>query len=144
MKKRLWMLIAPFLLAWPALAAGPAALDVTMGDLAAAGVPDATTVAPAPGRFAPPTRYFRSTEKLSANDARKDCADCADLIAVYAANVPVAPNWADTPQQQFLKIGGRLQLRAYIKEKKRIVTITAPNEATLRKISGYLVAKFSK
>jgi len=144
MKKRLWMPITFFLLGWPALAAGPVALNVTAADLAAAGVGGVTDVSPASGRFNLPVRYFRSPEKLSANDARKDCADCADLIAVYAAGTPAVPGWADAPNQQFLKVGGRLQLRAYLKDKKRIVTVTAPSETTVRKISSYLVAKFSK
>lgn len=144
MKTRLWMILVPVLLAWPALAAGPAALDVTVEDLTAAGAPGVTQAPPADGRFQPPVHYFRTTEKLSVNDARKDCADCDDLIAVYVADVPAAPAWVDTPQSQFLKIGGRLQLRSYIASKKRIVTVTATNEATLRKISKYLVAKFSK
>lgn len=144
MKSRLLTLAIPLMLAWPAFAAGPVSLDVSAADLAAAGVPDAVEVSPADGRFAPPVHYFRSGVKLSDTDAKKDCADCSDLIAVYAAEAGAAPNWAEAPQQQFLKIGGRLQLRVYIKEKKRIVTVTAPSEAAMRKISSYLVAKFSK
>jgi hypothetical protein len=144
MKTRLWMILAPALLAWPALAAGPASLDVTAADLAAAGAPDVTTVNAANGRFEGPVRYFRTSEKLSVNDARLDCADCDDLIAVYAADVPDAPKWAEDAKPPFIKIGGRLQLRTYIPSKKRIVTVTAISEATLRKISSYLVAKFSK
>ncbi len=127
-----------------ALAASPSPLDVSASDLTAAGISGVTPVVPVTGRFAPPVRYFRSAEKLSAKDAAKDCADCADLIAVYAAETSTVPSWADTPQQQFLKLGGRLQLRTYIKPKRRVVTVTAPNEIMLRKISGYLVAKFSK
>lgn len=143
MKTRLWMTAILFTLAWPAFAAGPAVLDVTAADLTAAGVQDATPVAAAPDRFALPVHYFRSAEKLPAAEASHDCADCADLIAVYAAQVPDAPNWAANPQEQFLKIGGRLQVRAYIPSKKRVVTVTAASEATARKVSSYLVAKFS-
>jgi hypothetical protein len=144
MKNRLWMILAPLLLAWPALAAGPAALDVSADDLTAAGADGVVAVSPAGGRFAPPVKYFRSPETLSAADAKKDCSDCADLIAVYAAEVPAAPNWSEVPAQQFVRVGGRLQLRAYIKEKKRVVTVTAVSETTVKKISAYLVAKFSK
>jgi len=124
-------------------ASGPVPLDVSAADLTDAGTTGVTAISPAAGRFPPPVHYFRSAENLSDTNAKKDCADCADLIAVYAAEVPSAPNWADVPAQQFLKMGGRLQIRAYIKDKKRIVTVTAPNETTLRKISAYLVAKFS-
>lgn len=144
MKTRLWMVLAPLLLAGTALAAGPAALKVTADDLTKAGTPGVTTVSSAGDRFSPPVQYFRTTEKLSDADAKLDCADCSDLIAIYAADVPAVPNWANVPQQQFLKVGGRLQLRAFVASKKRVVTVTAPNEATLRKISSYLVEKFSK
>ena len=144
MKTRLWMTAVLAALAWPAFAAGPAALEVTAADLAAAGVEGVKEVATAGDRFAPPMRYFRSPERLSDADAKKDCADCADLIAVYAAEVASVPSWDAEKIQQFQRIGGRLQLRAYIASKKRVVTVTAVNEQTLRKISRYLVDKFSR
>lgn len=131
-------------LAWPALAAGPQALEVTADDLAAAGVADVVAVEPAGDRFQPPVAYFRSSAKLADAAAKKDCADCEDLIAVFAADVAAAPAWNADGGTQYLKIGGRLQLRTYVAARKRIVTVTAPDEATLGKISAYLVAKFSK
>lgn len=143
-KTSLWTAGLLAAMAWPALAAGPEALEVSAADLAAAGVPDVTEVAPSGDRFAPPMRYFRSSEALSEADAKKDCGDCGDLIAVYAVEAPSVPGWHAEKSQQFVKIGGRLQLRAYIPSAKRIVTVTAVNEQTLRKISAHLVQKFSK
>jgi hypothetical protein len=144
MKKAFTTILAAFLLAWPAYAAGPAALEVSVDDFTAAGVVDVTSVSPLDDRFMAPVHYFRTSEKLSQADAKDDCADCADLIAIYAAEVPAVPIWADIPQQQFLKVGGRLQLKAYIASKRRVVTVTAPSEIVVRKISQYLVGKFSK
>lgn len=143
-KNPLWTIGLLAAMAWPAFAAGPTPLDVTLDDLVAAGVPGVTEVAPAGDRFAPPVKYFRSPEKLSDVDAKKDCADCADLIAVYAAEVPNVPGWHSEKNLKFVKVGGRLQLRAYIPSKKSVVTVTAVNEQTLRKISNHLIAKFSK
>ncbi|HJV32449.1 MAG TPA: hypothetical protein VJ694_00310 [Patescibacteria group bacterium] len=143
-KTHLWTIGLLASMAWPALADGPKALDVTVDDLLAAGVAGVTEVAPAGDRFAPPMRYFRSSEKLSDADARKDCADCADLIAVYAADVATVPGWTTEKIQQFQKVGSRLQLRTYIPATRRVVTVTAVSEATMRKISAQLVAKFSK
>lgn len=143
-KTSLWMAALLVLTAGVAIAAGPEPLEVTADDLVAAGVADAVEVAPAGDRFAPPMRYFRSSESLSEADAKKDCGDCGDLIAVYAVESPGVPGWDSEKSQQFVKIGGRLQLRAYIPSTKRIVTVTAVNEQTLRKISRHLVDKFSK
>ena len=125
-------------------ASGPVPLEVTASDLTAAGIADASVVSPSSDRFGAPMRYFRSSEKLSAADAKRDCADCGDLIAVYAADVPSPPGWASEPRSQFLTVGGRYQLRDYIAVKRRIVTVTAPGEAMTRRLSAYLVAKFSK
>ena len=142
-KTPLWTAAALLALAWPAFAAGPETFDVTVEDLAAAGVADAVEVETSGDRFAPPVNYFRSSETLSAGEAKKDCSDCADLIAVYAAETGGAPGWYGE-STQFIKMGGRLQVRAYIPSTKRIVTVTAVSEATARKISTHLVAKFSK
>lgn len=127
-----------------ARASGLVPLDVSVDDLTAAGVSGASAVSPAVGRFTAPVHYFRTTEKLSGADAKKDCADCADLIAVYAAESPTIPGWVAESRLQFIRIGGRLQVRAYIAAKRQIVTVTAPSEATARKISAYLVEKFLK
>lgn len=143
-KMRLWTAGLLAVLAGAAAAAGPMPLEVTVADLTAAGVADAVEVEPAGERFGAPVRYFRSSETLPEGAAKKDCADCADLIAVYAADSPDVPGWASEPRQQFVKVGARLQLRAYIVSKKRIVTVTAVSEATMRRISEHLVAKFSK
>lgn len=143
-KISLWTIGLLAAMAWPAFAAGPKALDVTAADLSAAGVPDVTDVAPAGDRFAPPVKYFRSSETLDENATKKDCADCADLIAVYAAEASAVPGWNSDARQQFIKVGGRLQLRTYIPSQKRIITVTAVSEQTMRKISKHLVEKFSK
>lgn len=143
-KISLWTIGVLAAMAGTAFAAGPEPLDVTADDLTAAGAVGVVEVAPAGDRFGAPVWYFRSAEKLSDADAKKDCADCADLIAVYAADVPSVPGWESEKSQQFIKVGGRLQLRTYIPSKKRIVTVTAVSEATMRKISAHLVAKFSK
>ncbi len=124
--------------------AATASLPVTPDDLAAAGVPNAVAVAPDHERFQPPMRYFRIGETLSPADAKLDCADCGNLVAIYAADSLAVPSWVSEPRAQFVKVGGRLQVRAYIQDKKRIVTVTAPSEATARKISAALIAKFSK
>lgn len=145
MKKTPILAIALFLVAGAASAATTTIpLDVTDADLTAAGVAGTTLVSPAPERFLAPVRYFRTTSKLSANDAKKDCADCADLLAVYAAPVSSVPNWAAEPEQQFLKIGGRLQIRVYLAATKRVIIVTGPNESDIRKVSHYLVSKFSR
>lgn len=143
-KTSLWAALALLLPLVPASAAAPAALEVTAADLAAAGVPGVTEVAPAPDRFAAPVRYFRSPETLGENEAKKDCIDCGSLIAVYAAEASGVPNWETEKLQQFVRVGGRLQVRAYLPAKRRIVTVTAVSESTARKISAHLVAKFSK
>jgi len=142
-KLRLWTIALLAFMAWPAFADVPEPLEVTLADLSAAGVSGATEVVPTADRFKPPVRYFRSPEKLSEADAKKDCSDCGDLIAVYAAEASSVPGWNSEKAQQFVKIGGRLQLRAYIPSTRRVVTVTAVNEQTLRKISAYLVQKFS-
>ena len=143
-KTSLWTAGLLVAMAGTALAAVPNPLDVTAEDLAAAGVEEAVAVEPGGDRFAPPVKYFRSPETLSEADAKKDCAGCADLIAVYAADVQTAPGWHTEKSQQFVKVGSRLQLRAYIPQKKRVVTVTAVREETMRKISKHLVDKFSK
>ena len=143
-KTSLWTAGILVAMAGTALAAVPNPLEVTAADLAEAGVEGAVDVAPAGDRFAPPMRYFRSSEKLSEADAKKDCADCADLIAVYAADVATVPGWTKEKVQQFQKVGARLQLRTYIPSTRRVVTVTAVSESTMRKISAQLVAKFSK
>lgn len=143
-KTSLWTAGILVAMAGTALAAVPNPLDVAATDLADAGVEGVVDVAPAGDRFAPPVKYFRSPETLSEADAKKDCAGCADLIAVYAAEVQAAPGWHSEKSQQFVKVGSRLQLRAYIPQKKRVVTVTAVSEETMRKISKHLVEKFSK
>lgn len=127
-----------------AAAAAPKPLDVTVEDLAAAGVPDSAAVADERDRFKFPVAYFRVKERLAEQEAKKDCADCVDLVAVYAAEISAVPVWASEPQAQFMKLGGRLQVRTYLPERKRIVTVTAPSEAMARSISRVLVEKFSK
>lgn len=143
-KTRLWTIALLAALAAPASAQGPAPLEATVADLAAAGVADAAPVAPAADRFGAPVRYFRSPERLSDADAKKDCADCADLIAAYAAETATVPSWHAEKSQQFVKVGGRLQLRTYLPAAKRVIIVTAVNETTLRKVSARLVAKFSE
>ncbi len=143
-KITLWTAALLALSAGAVLAAAPEPLEVTADDLVAAGVAEVVEVAPAGDRFAPPVKYFRSPERLSEADAKKDCADCADLIAVYAVESPTVPGWHSEKSQQFVKVGGRLQLRTYIPSTKRIVTVTAVSETTMRKISAHLVQKFSK
>ncbi len=144
MEKMLWISFVFFFSALAVSAATPGTFEITEADLAAAGVPGAAAVAPTKERFLAPVKYFRTKEKLSESDAKKDCSDCGNLVAVYAAPVPTAPNWTSEPQQRFLKIGGRLQLRAYLPATKRIVIVTGPNEGDIRKISSYLSAKFSQ
>ena len=144
--KKTASLLLPLIFAAVAAAtsAAPASLPITVDDLAAAGVQKAVAVPPDHDRFRPPVAYFRTPEKLSAADAKLDCTDCADLIAIYAAETSSIPSWVTETKMQFVKIGGRLQVRAYIAAKKRVITVTAPSEATARKISAYLVSKFSK
>ncbi len=145
MKKTAGLLLPLIFAAVAATAsAAPAVLPITIDDLAAAGVQKPVAVAPDHDRFRPPVAYFRTPEKLSTADAKLDCADCADLIAVYAAETTLVPSWVTETKMQFVKLGGRLQVRAYIAAKKRVITVTAPSEATARKISTYLVSKFSK
>lgn len=144
MKKPLWIAVFLMAVAGAVSAAAPVALEVSADDLAAAGIQDAVTVAPDRDRFQPPVAYFRIIEKLSAAEAKKDCSDCGNLVAIYAAEAPTVPGWVAEPKLQFVKVGGRLQVRAYIASKKRIVTVTAPSEATARKISSHLVSKFSE
>jgi hypothetical protein len=43
-----------------------------------------------------------------------------------------------------MKIGARLQVRSYIASMKRVIIVTGPSEASVRKISAYLVVKFSR
>ncbi|MFA5853635.1 MAG: hypothetical protein WC866_00975 [Patescibacteria group bacterium] len=144
MKKTPWIAIILLFAASAASAALPAPLEVTEDDLTSAGISNVTSVVPTPDRFLAPVRYFRTADTLSAKDAKKDCADCADLVAVYVADVSAVPKWVVEPQQQFMKIGARLQLRAYIASTKRVVIVTGPSEASVRKISKALVTKFSR
>jgi hypothetical protein len=144
MEKNTWIAILLLFAAGTASAALPAPLEATESDLTSAGISDVTSVTPALDRFLAPVRYFRTADTLSAKDAKKDCADCADLAAVYVADVSTIPSWVTEPQQQFVKIGARLQVRAYIASTKRVVIVTSPNESSARKISKYLVAKFSR
>lgn len=143
MKKRLWIVPALFFAA--ALASRAAApLEVTAQDLSSAGIAEAVPVEAEASRFQPPVKYFRTKEKLSLGEAKKDCADCADLVAIHVADVSTVPSWVATPQLQFMRFGARLQLRAYIAKTKRVVIVTGPNEAMVRKISSTLVTKFSE
>jgi hypothetical protein len=143
-KISLWTAAGLLILAGAVSADGPDELDVGIVDLTEAGVPGASEVQPSDDRFLPPVEYFRSDERLSDADAKKDCADCADLIAIYVADAPTPPGWHSEKSQQFVRVGARLQLRAYIPEKRRIVTVTAVSESTVRKLSKHLVDKFSK
>lgn len=143
-KTILWTLAILAAASWPASAAERGSFEVGAADLIAAGVADAVSVEMTADRFRPPVRYFRSSERLSEEDARKDCADCADLIAVHVASYPSAPGWVAEASQQFVRVGRRLQVRAWIPATKRVVTVTAVSEQTARKISAHLVRKFSE
>ncbi len=127
------------------VAAATAGFGVSQTELAAGtGLANVSAVAPDGTRFRPPVQYFRSPETISAADARRDCADCGNLIAVYIADAPAVPAWAAVLGQRSVKIGGRFQLRTYLAARKRIVIVTAPSETTVRKISAFLVGRFSK
>ncbi len=144
MKKTLWIALLLSTFASAASASAPAALEISAEDLATAGIQGVVAVAPEHDRFQPPVAYFRVAEKLSAEAAKADCGGCGNLVAAYAATVSSVPSWVAESKMQFVKVGGRLQLRAYIASKKRVVIVTAPSETAVRKISAALVSKFSK
>jgi hypothetical protein len=123
-----------------AFAADPAA-RLEPWELTALGLAEVAPVEPTEDRFRPPVLYFRSAEKLSAQDARKACADCADLIAVHAAETAVPPVWAVEPEQRLRTIGGRVQVREYQLDRRRVLIVTAASRATAEKILSALKTK---
>ena len=137
MKGMRFIALAAVLAAGTALAAAP---QPTVDDLKAAGYADASAVAEATdGRFGAPVRYFRSSERLSAADAKKDCADCADLISVYSAELPSPPDWA--ANQNFKptrQIAGRWQTRGWLAAAKRILIVTGPNQEKVKALYDQL------
>ena len=144
MKGSIWIITAALFVGSAVSAAAPSVFAVSTEDLETAGIRDAFQIPPTSDRFLPPVSYFRAKDRLSAKDAKKDCADCDDLVAVYVADVSTVPNWVIESQLQFVKMGGRLQLRTYIASVKRIVIVTGPSESAIRNISKQLVSKFSR
>ena len=150
MKKPFTLYLAAFgLAAAAALAAAlpsgaaPTALPVTVADLTAAGYTGVTAVAPTATRFRAPVWYFRVNESLSQSDAKKDCADCNNLVAVYAAVSESVPGWALNQKDVYRIMGARTQGRIYIRNTKTIVIVTGPAPKLVQALLESLQKKFT-
>ena len=144
MKKTAFLLIALAGAAMTALAAEPApALTVTAQDLLDAGYASAKELKPAGDRFQPPVHYFRVSPALSALDAKKDCKDCGDLAAVYAAVTTSAPAWIDRTDLVY-SAGGRVQIRRWLAARKIAVIVSAPDRTLAIKLANDLVKRYAQ
>ncbi len=123
---------------------GPHPLDVTVGDVTAAGYSGVKVVDPLPNRFLPPVHYFRVTESLNDVQAKKDCADCRNLLAVYAAVSQSVPGWSINQRVFIRPMGGRTQVRYYLPDKKIIIIATGPDPKLTVQLADFLKAKLSK
>lgn len=120
-----------------------AAPEASVADLEAAGFAEVKAVEPAPdGRYAAPVRYFRSSTRIAVIDAKRDCPDCGDLIAVYAARSLAPPDWSLNPRFVPARIvAGRWQIRGYLKEAQTILIVTGPDRAKTEKLFAALSEK---
>lgn len=97
-------------------------------ELVAAGFSDVETLASSTERFQPPVQYFRVGQKIAPEDARLDCGDCANLVAIYITPlIPTSTPLAYVKNNQIIKkIAGRTQISFSVAA--RIVFITSPEE----------------
>ena len=137
------MLAAVFFAA--ALAAASAVSGQSAGasaeDLAGAGYTGVQPLDPAGNRFSAPVKYFRVKEILDDVDAKKDCQDCRDLVAVYAGESKEIPGWSINQKNPMRKMGGRWQYRNYVGGAKTVVIVTGPHEDKVRRLGESLRAK---
>jgi hypothetical protein len=99
---------------------------ITVDDILKAGYHGVKQIPAVSGRFSVPVHYFRVTEKVSPEDALRDCADCGNLVAVYVTNAsPTStPGWVAERNPFVQKIGGRIQVKWFAGD--RTVFVTAP------------------
>ena len=144
MKQTRLLLISLAFAAFPVLAAdAPSGLTVSAQDLLDAGYTSAKEVKPNGDRFQPPVRYFRVNPVLSTIDAKKDCKDCGDLAAVYAAEAKSVPAWADRTDLVY-NAGGRVQIRRWVAAKKIAVIVSAPDRTLAIKLANDLAKRFAQ
>lgn len=135
-------IIAALLLALSPVSAS-APLDVSVNDVAAAGYAGAQAVEPVEDRFQPPVRYFRVDQTLSAADAKRDCPDCRNLVAIFVGPAGAAPDWSNPNINPVRRVGGRTQVRKYLAASKTVIIVTAPDREKAIVLSNALVKKFS-
>lgn len=128
MKKSVWMSACAIALGifLVAHAQESPATSATVEDLEAAGYTDVIALGPDGSRFASDVDYFRVAETLSDADARKDCADCANLVAAYVAKTDSVPDWHATNEDPLRLVGGRVQARRYHPPTKTVIIVTGP------------------
>ena len=119
-------------------------MDASADDLAAAGFTGANAVEPSKDRFLPPVRYFRVDQALSAADAKRDCPDCQNLVAVFIGATTAAPDWSNPNINPVRRVGGRTQVRKYLATSKTAIIVTAPDREKAIALAALLVKKFSQ
>lgn len=112
---------------------------VTAMDLEEAGYTSVVPLGQEGSRFSPPVTYFRVAERLSEEQARRDCEDCADLVAVHLAE-STAPAWASS-QEPLRIVGGRTQARRYHAPTRTIIIVTGPDTERVAALSDLLLIR---
>lgn len=124
-------------------AQSPAPIEVTAEDLADAGYTQVEELDPDGARFAPPVRYFRVGETLSETDAKRDCGDCADLVAAFVGRDMSEPAWVRESAEPLRIVGGRIQSRRYLPSAKTVIVVTGPDIGKVAALSDILYARAS-
>src|SRR6266850_2651209 len=91
-------------------ATAPKPLEVTAADIQQAGYTHVQSIAPAAdGRWKGPAHYFTTDAYIPREDQKRDCADCQNVVAAYAAISPTIPGWSLNQHIIVRKIAGRWQ-----------------------------------
>ena len=115
---------------------------VEVEDLIESGMTNVKVVETTKSRFQEPMQYFRVAEALDEKNAKKDCEDCGNLVAVYIGTTPTIPGWIEGNSNPLRRIGGRIQARRYLPNKKLVIIVTTPLQENAIRLSNRLVEKF--
>ena len=119
----------------------PSRTSVIEEDLEAAGYTDVVALEADGSRFASNVAYFRVAETLSDADARKDCADCANLVATHVAKTDSVPDWHAADEDPLRLVGGRVQARRYHAPTKTVIIVTGPDLEKVAALSDRLLIR---
>ncbi len=110
-------------------------------DLEKAGFTNVIQMKPKPEikRFELPVQYFTVDQKISENEQKNDCADCASLVSVYVTPVVTSttlPLWAIKNNPEIGKVAGRTQIKTLVAG--RIIYIASPDSNLGLKLANIL------